>query len=396
MPDTYVARARGFPASAGNCILAMYNELNSGYVINVEDIWIESPSMTQLASAYQGAIEVKRISALAGGDDLSVTKLDSSNQAIPSDILIRENAIPTLTADASLSQVVPSPMFKSTDAMSVFSRHGMGLTYTNQNNSIVYYTTPATSNSPITLRQNEGICFHLTATPFTQVMQYSIIFKIAGVGNETYILEDECSLWHSGQTPVAIFNGNSSAVIEVHEIVLKEAGDYTIPLFAGVPIGGLMTKFATTVTPTKRDSAAPNVPSTVTIVKDCPVKPVAPEYGGGGLTFGSFHSRSMVLSGFVPYGLLQSGIPCYFACSYTMNVGMNWHFCGPGVRTADMLPSIGAIRLFPGYGLAIIQLMDDSTFTSSLASPQGASIMGTVEARMVFSIEDAIGRGSAS
>jgi len=396
MPDTYVARVRGFPSSPGNCILAIYSNPGSGKLVNVHDVWIESPSITNLGGIRPGCVEIRRISGLTGGDALTATKLDTSNQVIPTTVLIRENGIPTLTSDAAISQITISQMFRPVDSLSILDRHGLGISYLGLHSSLVYDNPGSTANLPITLRQNEGISLYVTATPTTMEMRYSIVFKIAGVSNETYIVEDECSFLHAGQTPFSIFNGDSSAVIEIHDIAIKQSGDYTFPLFVGVPIGGLQSQFGSTVTPIKRDSSSPNLPSGISIIQDCPVKQVGIEVGGGGMAFGAFHSRALGLTNLTPYGLLQSGMPSYFACTYTTTPSTHRPLSGPGVITNEIKPPMGPIGLYPGYGFAVVLVSEDSVLTTAVISPQYRTSMGTVEVRIVFDVSDAIVPGAAS
>lgn len=392
--QVYTARSRGVPSSAGNALLAIFNQQNSGKVLDVNLVRLEVSIQGNLAGSYPGTVELRRISALDGGNSLTPTSFDTNNQAIPAGVIFRENAVATLTADEPLHQVSICPNFRADNVLCGLNRIGMGLRYTNQDPSVIYQCTPDGSTLPIKIGPGEGLAMHVNATPLTTTYMYSVTFKIAG-GNETYIIDDMCGLVHKGQTPFAIFNGHGSAVIEVWSVELREAGDYSLPVFIGIPIGGLESTFSDAVTPTKLDSSSPEVPSGISIYKDCPVIAVNAEVGSPSNVMQAFHSRGMIVGNILMSSTLGLGGPSYFASMYTTTLHGNWFGVGPGVLAAEMFPANSTLRFYPGYGLAIVLGQEDSVVGGTLINPQLNSSLCTAEARINFSLSDAIGKGSA-
>lgn len=392
---TYVVRTRGVPSAAGNALIALHNGVDSGKVVEIRAIRLDmhfstDPALTGTITA--GDMQLRRITSCSGGTPIEYAKLDSANDDLPSDVLVMENPSCTVTG-GPIQSLVTNPCFKPDFGLSGMSIH-VGASRSGMHFGEMFRQA-TTGAGPIVLREDEGLALYIATAIATFAYRYSVVFRDQASG-DTYVVDDEVSTLHQGQFAAAIFNGNSSTVLEVLEVSLHHIGDTSLPAYLVTPIDGIDPRTGEVLSAIKMDSSSANVPSGLVFKRDCVVYGPGTSQGMPSSVFGSYAAVGKMAGGLNKYVARFLGAASWNTISYTHGPSNTLTLSGSGTRMSECLPPRTSIQIFPGFGIAMTLAAEDTYFTAAPSLPIPASCLGVPDVRIIFTLSDAPVKGSAS
>ena len=216
-----------------------------------------------------GALSLRRITALSGGDSVTPILMDTADAALPAQVLIR-NDPDSVTASDIFRRIADAPAYSSTIANTQFSSRTYGgsmVTHQKSHYADIWRGGESVDVEPIILREGQGLAIFQDEFGTQHSMQTAAVVTNTATG-ATYICRstDLSTDRRLGNATFAIFNGSGSGVtLAVKLWVLPMDGEaVTLPQLrlcriAGVALGG------DTVTPIRPDTSK-SVPSALQIV----------------------------------------------------------------------------------------------------------------------------------
>jgi hypothetical protein len=352
-------------------VLAIFNGRGSEAVVRIDEIRVlplcGKGSLTALTTVAP-VLRIARLTALTGGEAISVSKLDTASPDVPPEVYARANPA-GFTVSSTIFWKMDAPLWTRTMAFPVHlaSRHSSASQWSGAAALIAGYAQPNCQR--VTLREGEGIAVATLGFGFdfslNRPLAITIVFRTqaghcyivsrplssaAGAGNET------------GAYPFfSLFNGvGSGLVLEVVGITLQEIRDaQEVPSYTLEFIEGLVGGEDVSVTPA--DSAYPQLPSDVVVRRDALIRPVG------------------ISRGAAIVGNVRRCLPAI--------IGAGPQFTGYGVMPLSMrAPSLAAVYSNPSALVEPIRIREGEGVALVL---KNGSASGLFEAGITFSLESA-------
>lgn len=222
MPSTAVT---GHPYLTHVAALAIFNPTGSSRVVEVQSVGI-SPLVERTATV-QTQMGVTRITAATGGDAITAVPLDSSNTALPSQVVVAGNPATITTSGTVISRVAITPQQNVVRALAGLRQSGGGRFDMGR----LYGAQPHTDAQRITLREGQGVAVTMQDAAFTPVeIEWSVTFRVAATGATWTATgwDTTCTL-----PAFSLMNGSGSGVVlEIVNISVWEAGEDALPQFS--------------------------------------------------------------------------------------------------------------------------------------------------------------------
>ena len=205
----------GVPCVVNSPAFALFNEVGSGKLVNVLEIdLLETQGRTTTATSF--AFGFERCSAMTGGDDVEVTKFDSDDADLPSQVLVREVIGAYTTAGGTIRKVRDMPQLNPTRAVAFPPWR----TPTSWTNDRVYGASNVDVQGQV-LREGQGFVAMTTAGTGKEPFPVAVIV-IFSIGSATYMARTRGSA-DTFPAFLGIFNGvGSGVVITVNQILVAE------------------------------------------------------------------------------------------------------------------------------------------------------------------------------
>ena len=253
----------GFPANGpyvvGCANFALFNGLGSGKLVNVQSITI-TETQGRTTTATTNRLGVQRITALAGGDDVTPVSLDSDNAPIPAEVLIREYVGSVTTTGGVLRTILDLPQLNPTRAVAFPSWRLPGTA------DRVYGVGTVDTLQGQVLREGEGLAVFTSGDVAKENFPLAVVVTLR-IGTENYWIRTRLSTSSMGAM-LAIFNGSGSGVVvevlnvSASEISTDEAG--FLRRFQLETISGITPNSAgDRIDPVSMDSANAALPSQI-------------------------------------------------------------------------------------------------------------------------------------
>lgn len=200
---------------------ALMNGSGSGKLVKVHSITI-TETQGRTASATVNRLGVQRVTAIAGGDDVTPVPLDSANAGIPAEVLLREYVGSVTTTGGVLRTILDTPQLNPTRLVSYPSWRTPGTA------DRVYGTGSVDAVQGQVLREGEGVALFTSGAVAKENFPLAVVAVIK-IGTECYWLRTRLSTSSMGAM-LAIFNGSGSGVVvelltvNVSEIATDEVG----------------------------------------------------------------------------------------------------------------------------------------------------------------------------
>ena len=226
-------------------------------------------SNTTAGVGRSGALSIRRITALSGGDSVTPIRMDTADAALPAQVLVR-NDPDSVTASDIFRRIADAPAYSSTVANTQFSSRTYGgsmVTHQKSHYADIWRGGENADVEPIILREGQGLAIFQDEYGTQHSMQTAAVVTNTATG-ATYICRstDLSTDRRLNEATFAIFNGSGSGVtLAVKLWVLPMDGEaITLPQLrlcriAGIALGG------NTVTPIRPDTSK-SVPSALQIV----------------------------------------------------------------------------------------------------------------------------------
>jgi len=317
----------GHPYFEHMALLAIQNEKGSNVDLIIKRITIK-PLTTQ-STSLPTLIEFRRVTALSGGTDIAVVKMDTNIPNLPPQILVRKN--PSLTVSSVFHRGMNMQTLNFTAALRLTASKWLGKTIANLNQAEQLRAGYIdTQTQGWVFREGEGFALNLPAIPLTNAYQFNCLFSTE---DGTYFFSE--TIRPEAVTPIlGLFNGSTSGkTVTVKQFEIQEIGDDTLPYFTIEKIDGLRN--GESITPEKMDTSNASLPTQIKIYKN-PVVLLAGHKLGAIMINPSFRRAIQQIYGTGPgfSGVDLSGV------NYTS-------------KTLDNYKT--DIRLKEGQGLAIIK-----------------------------------------
>lgn len=215
----------GYPSNqpyiVGAANFALMNGAGSGKLVNVHSITI-TETQGRTATATTNRLGVQRITALAGGDDVTPVPLDSDNAAVPSAVLLREYVGSVTTTGGVLRTILDLPQLNPTRAIAFPPWRLPGTA------DRVYGVGGVDSVQGQVLREGDGVALFTSGGVAKENFPLAVV-AIIKIGTECYWLRTRLSTSSMGAM-LAIFNGVGSGVVvelltvNVTEVATDEQG----------------------------------------------------------------------------------------------------------------------------------------------------------------------------
>jgi len=272
MPVSAIA---GHPYMEHLAPIAIFNGQGSGVLLNIK--LLNSRPMTGPQSLVS-AIEIRRITALSGGTQLTPVKLDSNDADLPSQVVASFNP-ESVTGATSVRRdfVCSGASFTRALAPLVSMLNGDSRMGLDSGEFIRMGADPDLSKH--VLREGEGLAvvFVADGPTFCFGLSMSVINQATG---ETYRFNDMIEpRFMNGQVAWAIVNGTGSGVIlELSRMQVRELGTDDVPYITYEPIDGIdwLSEDAIYLMADSADS----LPANVFIKKNCLTARAGSKYGG--------------------------------------------------------------------------------------------------------------------
>lgn len=265
-------------SQSGNAIIALANKASSGKVVKIYSVGVNVNTALGPATNFANLFGLYRTTAISGGDEVSIYKLDSSNPDVPSGISVLTGGSIT-SSDWDNGNYIKRFAYHqslSLAANGLAKIMGSGII---GNNSQIQYSENVSSSVPITLVQDEGI----SIMPIASLVRISCYYRIdctflvtISSVDYTYYASAVVSCTSTDTAMFSIFN-SSTDNIKILRINMSEMGDATTPYFMLVPIQGIHPQSVGDPVRQcpilKMDSTASNPTSYVDCYLDVPVAP---------------------------------------------------------------------------------------------------------------------------
>lgn len=227
----------GAPVVVGSSPFAIFNAKGSSRVVRVLSIEIlETQGRTTTATNF--AFGVERCSAMTGGDDIDVLKMDSNASDLPSQVLVREVVGEYTPVGATLRKMLDLPQLNATRATVYPPWRGAASSGTNDR---LYGASNADVQGQV-LREGEGLVAMTTAGTGKEPFPLAVCVLFS-VGTDTYMARSRGSA-DTFPAFVGIFNGSGSGVvITINQIWVAEltTDETTLRRYQLEPISGIRT-----------------------------------------------------------------------------------------------------------------------------------------------------------
>lgn len=251
----------GLPNVTPSPLFAIFNQKGSSKTVKVLDFhMVETQGRTTTATTFQFGLA--RCSAMSGGDDVDVVKMDTDGADIPPEVLIREVVGAYTLSGTSLRKMLDLPQMNPTRAMPYPVWRGAA---SSGNNDRLYGSNGADIQGQI-LREGQGIVALTTAgtgkEPFP--LAVNIIFSI---GTDSYLARSRGSA-DTFPAFLGIFNGTGSGVvITINQVWVAEltTDETSIRRLQLETISGCRTIDPLDATP--MDSTSPSLPSSIIVTR---------------------------------------------------------------------------------------------------------------------------------
>ncbi len=226
-------------------------------------------SNTTAGVGRSGAMSIRRITALSGGDTVTPIRMDTSDAALPSQVLVR-NDPDSVTATDIFRRIADAPAYSLSAANTQLSSRSYGgsmVTHQKSHYADIWRGGESADVESIILREGQGLAIFQDEYGTQHSMQTAAVVTNTATG-ATYICRsvDLSTDRRLGEANFAIFNGSGSGVVLAVKLwVLPMDGEaITVPQLrlcriAGIALGG------DTVTPILPDTSK-SVPSALQIV----------------------------------------------------------------------------------------------------------------------------------
>ena len=226
-------------------------------------------SNTTAGVGRSGALSLRRITALSGGDSITPIRMDTADAALPAQVLVR-NDPDSVTASDIFRRIADAPAYSNTVANTQFSSRTYGgsmVTHQKGHYADIWRGGESADVEPIILREGQGIAIFQDEFGTQHSMQTAAVVTNTATG-ATYICRstDLSTDRRLGNATFGIFNGSGSGVtLAVKLWVLPMDGEaVTLPQLRLCRIGGIALG-GDTVTPIRPDTSK-SVPSALQIV----------------------------------------------------------------------------------------------------------------------------------
>ncbi len=226
-------------------------------------------SNTAAGVGRSGAMSIRRITALSGGDTVTPIRMDTADAALPSQVLVR-NDPDSVTATDIFRRIADAPSYSVTVANTQLSSRTYGgsmVTHQKSHFADIWRGGENANVEPIILREGQGVAIFQDEYGTQHSMQTAAVVTNTATG-ATYICRstDLSTDRRLGNANFGIFNGTGSGVtLAVKLWVLPMDGEAVmLPQLRLCRIGGI-TLGGSTVTPIRPDTSK-SVPSALRIV----------------------------------------------------------------------------------------------------------------------------------
>ena len=222
-----------------------------------------------------GALSIRRITALSGGDAAQVVKMDSGDSALPSQVSV-VNDPDSVTATDIFRRIADAPAYSASVANTQFSSRTYGgsmVTHQKSHYADIWRGGESADVEPIILREGQGVGIFQDTYGSQHSMQTAAVVTNTSTG-ATYICRstDLSTDRRLNEANFAIFNGSGSGVVlAVRLWVLPMDGEAVLtPALRLCRISGI-AQGGDTVTPILPDTFK-TAPSAL-VVKSGPLQP---------------------------------------------------------------------------------------------------------------------------
>jgi hypothetical protein len=243
MPFTSI---NGHPYLTDQCAaLAIFNRTGSQRKVTIIDIFFRD--LTAANSTTQSLIDIARISAYTGGEDiLTPYNHDPNNASLPSQVIAIEDVDTVTATNGNLGRPIINLPFWS-ESQTTLNRPGAlvpGATKEGLSSSnFLYYNFQQASNvQGQILREGQGICIMPRSNAVYQAVKYQAIIKFRNTSSGACYSVSDAIVMSGDRIPIVLFNGSGSGVVlEVYQVDLIEVGSTTFPYLMSVEkIDGLL------------------------------------------------------------------------------------------------------------------------------------------------------------
>lgn len=335
--------AGGYPVSIETAALfAIFNDSDSEHKIQIIDLLINEMQARTTTGVVQ-RWTMNRVSAMSGGLENDIIKLDTDQADLPPEVLVRRRADATLTG-GNLRAVLDLPQLNATRAVEYQHawRTGDGSVSTGR-----MYGCTNSEMQPQVLREGQGLAVLCTGGLAREnwPVEVSIWFD----DGTNYYLTREVLAPGVWAAPMGIFNGaGSGVVLNVRKVELAEImqDTTTAPVrFTIEPISGIHRNSTKALVPQAMDTTNPELPSTIRLASPATVVQASQD----SVLAAPFHSDEAPLRrlNMVPYGAGPGLTSAWAFHGLGGSNLVNSRFDG---RFGDT-----AYTLRPGEGIAVFQ-----------------------------------------
>lgn len=268
LPTTAVT---GHPYLAHCAVVGVLNGKGSGKVLRVRSIRIDEAVGRTVATNTN--FSVQTVSAVtSSGSVAAAVALDSSNAALPAQVVCYVNPAAITTTNAVIADAPNLAMTNMVTALRSFNAQAVPL-----RSQFQWRDATTAETQKITLREGQGIAVHTNGAASNNFRaEFNVLVRNASSG--------ACYLYkvNAAATSYAIWallNGSGSGVVlEVLWITIGEVGDDTVPQFTVEQIDGLDDTTGSAVTPFLFDSTA-SLPAQVVVRERCTVLTEGAKHG---------------------------------------------------------------------------------------------------------------------
>lgn len=213
----------GLPCVVNSAPFALFNSEGTNKLVNILEIdLLETQGRTATATNF--AFGFERCSAMTGGDDIEVTKLDSNSSSLPSQVLVRKVIGAYTTTGGTIRKVLDLPQLNATRA-AAFPPWRSPTAWTNDR---VYGASNADVQGQV-LREGEGFVAMTTTGTGKGPFPLAVIVLFS-IGAATYMAHTQGSA-DTFPAFLGIFNGSGSGVvITINQVLVAEVMTDDTPL----------------------------------------------------------------------------------------------------------------------------------------------------------------------
>lgn len=261
--------------------LALFNKKGSGKILRLKNVNIDIINKAGVNTAIPPYINLQKISAYTGGSVVSPINLDSTNSALPSEVVCVQKPSTVTTSGQILRKMCNHEQFNtaSSDNSMLTSRSGRHNTIGSA--KVFGWLDASTAQTQkIVLREGEGIgLVNSTSAFWATAFRTEIIVRETMTG-DCYMYSDE-SKWND-LSPLVLLNGTGSGVVlEVVSVHTTETGaensttaGTSVPsrfLLTGIELADISRGAGSELTPYSMDSTN-SIGSDIVCYKNCLIR----------------------------------------------------------------------------------------------------------------------------